>query len=90
MKCDQVSSYKWNELKWYLVQVASAMAWNQSRQQNEICHRRNTVCENEVCDVRNEICNGSSREIKLVTKAAAVHDMKFIVNVGSAMEWNLW
>ena len=34
----------------------------------------------------NEICNESSREIKLVTKAAAVHDMKFIVNVGSAME----
>ena len=28
----------------------------------------------------------ATSEMKLVTKAAAVHDMKFIVNVGSAMK----
>ena len=43
-------------------------------------------CKNDVCDIQNEICNGSICEVKLVTKAAAVHDMKYVVNVGSEMQ----
>ena len=33
----------------FVVKVASAMAQNQSSQQNEICHQHNPGCENEVC-----------------------------------------